>query len=245
MEEGATDGEAVARRLAALPALPMRRATLAALLCQLSVEEATRLCGELVRRGREGPPFDAALLALGAVLDAGDLGYERHGEIYARARHLDDGPLARLMLSAQPPPPGSPPPIAIPGRPELTLGERKSLARGRERELLERLLYDPDESVLEILLGNPRITEEDVIRLASRRPTTQAAQRAIFRCERFIVRYAVRRALVLNPFTPTDLAARVSALLTRTDLRHVAEDPSLALTVRDAARDLLERRRGA
>ena len=101
----------------------------------------------------------------------------------------------------------------MPGGRELTLGERKSAARGRRRELLDRLLRDPDESVLTILLGNPRITEADVVRLAARRPTTAAAQRTILRSERFIARYNVKRALVFNPYTPTDLAARLVVLL--------------------------------
>jgi hypothetical protein len=142
-------------------------------------------------------------------------------------------------LSSQPPPPGTPQAAELPGGRELTLGEKKSLARGRRREVLDRLLRDPDESVLTILLGNPRITEDDVVRLAARRPTTAGAQRTILKCERFIARYAVKRALVLNPYTPTDLAARLVVLLTRPDQRAVADDHSLNETVRATARAAL------
>ena len=49
----------------------------------------------------------------------------------------------------------------------------------------------------------------------------------------------MRRALALNPYTPSDLAARLVPLLTRGDLREVANDAQLADTVRQAARDLL------
>ncbi len=107
--------------------------------------------------------------------------------------------------------------------------------------MLERLLRDPDQSVLTILLGNPRLTEEDVIRVAARRPTTAGAQRAIFASERFISRYAVKRALVLNPYTPSDLAARLVPLLTLVDLEEVAADSSLVEQVKMAARDQLAR----
>jgi hypothetical protein len=231
----------LARRLAALPAAAMRQATLRETLETLDDATAAQLCAELVRRGPDGAPFDVALLALTALLDAGALGYERHAALYAAARALDDAQLARLLLSSQPPPPGTPQPAAPLGGRELTLGERKSAARGRKRELLDRLLRDPDESVLTILLGNPRITEDDVVRLAARRPTTAGVQRTILRSERFIARYAVKRALVLNPFTPTDLAARLVVLLTRPDQRAVAEDPSLSDSVREAAREALAR----
>ena len=219
----------------------MRQATLRETLAALAPADAARLCGELVRRGPDGAPFDVALLALTALLDANALGYERQAELYAAARALDDEQLGRLLLSAQPPPPGTPQPTVLPGERELTLGERKSLARGRRREVLDRLLRDPDESVLTILLGNPRITEEDVVRLAARRPTTAGAQRTILNCERFIRRYAVKRALVFNPYTPSDLAARLVVLLARPDQRAVIDDPSLNEAVRDAARAALAR----
>lgn len=218
----------------------MRQATLRATLDGLDDAAAARLCAELVRRGPDGAPFDVALLALTAVLDDGGLGYDRHAALYTAARALGDAQLGRLLLSSQPPPPGAPKPADLLGGRELTLGERKSLARGRRREVLDRLLRDPDESVLTILLANPRITEDDVVRLAARRPTTAGAQRSILRSERFIARYAVKRALVLNPYTPTDLAARLVVLLTRPDQHAVANDPSLSDPVREAAREAVE-----
>jgi hypothetical protein len=234
--------EGVAQKLAALPALSMRRAILRELLLGLPAEEAARLCGEMVRRGRDGAPYDTALLALNALLDAGELGYDGHASIYEAARQLGDEALSHLLLSAAPPPPGRPPPAPpIPGYPELTLGQRKSLARGRRREVLERLLRDPDVNVLSVLLGNPRLTEEDVVRVAARRPTTADAQRAIFESERFIARYNVKRTLVLNPFTPSDLAARLVPLLNLVDLAEVANDSSLTEQVRQAALDQLAR----
>jgi hypothetical protein len=234
------DAVTLARRLAALPAAALRKAALRETLLGLDDVRAARLCAELVRRGPSGAPFDRALLALAALLDGNELGYERHGELYAAARQLGDTQLARLLLSAQPSPPGLPQAAPLPGERELTLGERKSLARGRRRELLDRLLRDPDPSVLTILLGNPRITEADVVRLAARRPTTAAAQRLILHSERFIARYAVKRALVLNPYTPSDLAARLVVLLARPDVKQVAADLSLGEAVRLAARGVLQ-----
>jgi hypothetical protein len=231
---------ALSHRLQALPALAMRQAVLRETLAALSVEEAATLCGELVRRGKDGAPYDLALVALNAVLDANELGYDRHQEIYAEARRRGDEPLARLLLSAQPVPDGVPERAPIPGRPDITLGERKSLARGDPRkvprDLFDRILRDTDPSVLEIVLGNPRVTEGDVVRLAARRPTTVEAQRVIFRCERFIARYPVKRALAFNPYTPSDVAARLVPLLTRPDLKLLMEDSKVADPVRQAAR---------
>jgi hypothetical protein len=236
----------LARRLAALPEQAMREAVLAEVLAALSPEDAAGVAGELVRRAPSGRPYDVALLALTGLLDGASdgarerdrLGYERRQAMYTAARGRGDLVLVRLLLSAHESMEGAaalegP---AIPGRPELTLGERKSLARTRRRDVLDRMLRDPDPSVLEILLGNPRVTEGDVVRLAARRPTTPEAQRTIFRADRFRPRYAVRRALVLNPYTPSDLAAQLVGLLTEPDLRRVETDTQLSDPVRAAAR---------
>jgi hypothetical protein len=74
----------------------------------------------------------------------------------ARALHPGEGPQltpaqARALKSK--------------GRP-LTLGERRSLAAGWDRRMLQRLLSDLDPLVVERLLVNPRLREEDVIALA-------------------------------------------------------------------------------
>ena len=55
------------------------------------------------------------------------------------------------------------------GRP-LTLGERKSLARRPDRDLIARVMRDPNPDVIRILLNNPGLTESDVVRVCARRP---------------------------------------------------------------------------
>lgn len=118
----------------------------------------------------------------------------------------------------------------------LSLGERKSLARTRDRDLLARVLRDPHPDVIRILLGNPTLTEVDVVRLCARRPIPDEVLREVFRCTRWIVRYRVRRSLVKNPFTPIDIALQLAAHLTAPDARAVVESPELSLPVRDLCR---------
>jgi hypothetical protein len=232
----AIDVVTLVRKLRALPEPAMREAVLAEQLRALSPDEAATIAGEIVRRAPSGAPYDVALLSLSAILDGDRLSYDERSAIYTVARERGDILLVRLLLSPQDAPVGAPPPIAIPGRPDITLGERKSLARTRSRELIDRMLRDSDPSVLEILLENPRVTESDVVRLAARRPTTAEAQRTIFRAPRFRVRYAVRRAIILNPYTPSDLASQLVGLLEEQDLRRVQSDASLPDAVRASAR---------
>ncbi|HEY8431617.1 MAG TPA: hypothetical protein VIL20_24725 [Sandaracinaceae bacterium] len=121
------------------------------------------------------------------------------------------------------------------GRP-LTLGERKALARRRDRQLLARVLHDPHPDVIRILLTNPALTEDDVLRLCARRPVPPEVLREVFRSTRWIVRYRVRRAIVQNPFAPIDVALQLAVHLDAPDARAIATAGDLSPAVRDACR---------
>jgi hypothetical protein len=119
------------------------------------------------------------------------------------------------------------------GRP-LTLGERKSLARRNDRNLITRVLNDPHPSVIRILLENPALTENDVVRLCSRRPTVAEIQREVFRNKRWIVRYKVKLALILNPYTALNIALQIAPHLNAQDLRRVVQSRDLSERLRKA-----------
>ena len=125
-----------------------------------------------------------------------------------------------------------------------TLGERRSLARTRDRDLLTRLATDQDAVVVKHILMNPRCTEREVLLAASRRPQRPEVLEEIFRSRRWSVNRSVRRALALNPYSPPALASAALALLTAPDLREVARNLTLCPEVRVQARRLLGNRSG-
>ena len=143
----------------------------------------------------------------------------------------------RAKPSAFPEPPPAPdhrhPGQSQVGKP-LTLGERKALARGRDRFVLDRLLRDPHPAVIKNVLSNARITEDDVVRLAARRPTFPDVQAEIAR--------HVGLARVQNPFTPPPSSVPVRALLVRPGADQVIAATDIPAIVRGAALDLLDRR---
>lgn len=119
------------------------------------------------------------------------------------------------------------------GRP-LTLGERKSLARTLNRDLIARVLRDPHPDVVRILLANPRLTEVDVVRLCARRPQTPNVLAEVFRSTRWITRYAVRLTLIKNPSTPLAIALQLAPHLTAQDAHAVAHAEDMDPTLRRA-----------
>lgn len=124
---------------------------------------------------------------------------------------------------------------------DLTVGERRSLARLPHRAKLPALLLDPHPLVLRQLLGNPKLTEDDVVKLASLRPARASSIRALVEFPDWIVRTRVRMTLISNPLTPSQIAVPLTALCVRPELAEVAENPSLHVVLRVVAQELFDR----
>jgi hypothetical protein len=125
----------------------------------------------------------------------------------------------------------------------LTLGERKSLARTlRTKGALEKLLADPHPQVIRYLLTNPRITEDDIIRLVARRPASAEILGEVVRHPTWPQRPRVRMAILQNPGAPAEIAVPLVRLLVRPELREIAAAADIAPVVRAAAAELLARR---
>lgn len=125
---------------------------------------------------------------------------------------------------------------------ELTLGERRSLARRPDRRHFPRLLADPSPMVASILLGNPHLTLDDVLRMTARRPASPEVLQQIACSPRWFARRRVRRSILLNPSSPDPVAMPLLPLCDRTELGEVVDDPALPLLRRSAARELFDLR---
>ena len=143
--------------------------------------------------------------------------------------------------SSGPPRDPSVPHASEPNGRAVPLGERKSLARRPDRETLQRMLRDPHPDVIRRCMSNPRLVEDDVIRLAARRPGQADALEEIAR-SRWVHRPRVRIALIMNPATPLEVVARLVGLLLRRDLVMAARSPGVAAPVRALCLEHLVRR---
>jgi hypothetical protein len=235
-------------RLLALPDRSMRSLVLAerlrrydAHLCLVLLE------GLLDRANRREPGAAEILLDLTTARPLAQLlGYAHARSIYELARGRDRMGVSRLFLS--------PETLAgmLPGdrfmerqnikMPDAALGWRKAHARGTDRMKLDRLLFDRNPAVIQLLLMNPRLTERDVVRITAMQPTNPDNLLAVFRHSKWIKRYRVKVALSCNPYTPVDVALACLPHLMVPRLRFVVSSGRLKQPVRDMARALLARR---
>ena len=191
----------------------------------------------LARHGAEARDGDLAALHLGLCLA---LARPEHSATRHRVAHAAAGAGQHETAAQLSPRPGVRTLEVDPrvpdfgkGRP-LGLGERKSLARRRDRDLIARVIRDPSPDVIRILLGNPALREDDVLRICAARPALDTVLREVMGATRWIVRYGVRRALIHNPFTPLDIALQLSVHLNAQDARAVAVSTELATPLREA-----------
>jgi hypothetical protein len=232
--------------LLSLPGPEFRLSWLRDRLASLPSHQAAHELNALCEEGeRSVPDAREALLAV-AMLFAGLGECELVERLRAEACAAHLLSLERLLRRGprrrdQPACPDLPVPDYGTGR-ELTVGERRSLARRPDRRAFEKLLDDPHPLVVRQLLHNPKLTEDDVVQLASRRPARSVVIEAIVSTPRWLSQRRVRMSLLLNPGAPPSAALPLLILCTRQELKQIAEATDASVVLRIAARELFERR---
>lgn len=230
----------------------LRAAYLAHVLRSNDVAELARVLDQLCARAEaleeDAREFLVAFVDAVSALSIGDDGGRVQmlreeaaaGDLLALERTLRLPLVLRPRPSAPPPRATKPPEYGF-GRP-VTLGERKSLARRPSRDMIERLLGDPHPDVIRRLLLTPKLVEEDVVRLAARRPGRPEVLAEIIRTPKWIHRQRVRMAVLLNPDTPLPLAAPLTSVLVRQELAFIVDSPHVPQAIRALCLERLQRR---
>jgi hypothetical protein len=123
---------------------------------------------------------------------------------------------------------------------QLTLGDRRALARRAGLDQLQRLAGDPDPMVVRHVLNNRRATESLVMTMCSKRPTVSAALETVIAAPTWVRRLAVRIALAHNPYLAVHAAAPLLVTLPHASLVAIRDDEALGGRLRLAASRLLQ-----
>jgi len=231
-----------------LPELSMRSEALREVLHKLEPVVGCCWIDQMIRGTLWGRERDQqAILALSRWLIRARLGerdYDRIESLY-RAAHEHDLEIVTSIF------PNPPPHQELPDegdlrearlpvdRDEVTVGERRSIARGSDRDYLQRLLLDTNPMVIANLLENPAINQSDVLKIASRRPTKTELLREVVLSDRWLARSKVRRALAFNPYNDTGISLRLLPTLGITALRNLQHGSDLHPALSEAAQRLV------
>ncbi len=219
----------------------MIRSDIVSMSPSVAAAELDHLCSAAERGS---PPARTVLAALVPFLleEGAGKSWEKLRKEAENGAHLALCRLLRGARVATPAEPSTGTVLTTPAGRPLTLGERRALARKPTRAVLEKLLADPHPMVTRVLLGNPRLTEDDVLRICTRRPGAPLVLLEVGRNPDWVQRSRVRMAIVLNPYAPPELSVPLVPLLVRPELQEVVNAADLQPLVRATAVELLAKR---
>jgi hypothetical protein len=121
--------------------------------------------------------------------------------------------------------------------------EKLILAPKADRSERAVLAQDNDAQVLHALLRNPRITLEEVTRIARSTLLSAVTAELIAKTAQWSASAEIRSALVGNPRTPTPLALRLLPPLPEPEIRQIAKSTAVSQALKQAALRLVINRK--
>lgn len=115
---------------------------------------------------------------------------------------------------------------------KLSLGEKIATARRCSAAMIKALLFDPDPKVFAALLVNQRVREDDLLLLAGSNRASAEKLQLLAADRKWSYRYAIRKALAMNPVTPRAVAASQLRFLRALDLHQIHRNPATSVYVR-------------
>lgn len=125
----------------------------------------------------------------------------------------------------------------------LPYAEKFILAGKADRSERAALIQDTDPQLLYYLLKNPRITIEEVLRIARLTTISAAVADQIAKTAQWSSNQEIRCALVNNARTSTTLAIKLLPTLPEHEIRRIAKSTASSLALKQAAVKILMSRR--
>ena len=125
----------------------------------------------------------------------------------------------------------------------LPYAEKIILATKTDRSERAVLIQENDPQILYYLLKNPRITTEEVLRIARMTSISPMVADLIAKTTQWSSNQEIRSALVNNPRTAPSLALKLLATLSEPEIRHIAKSTAVSQALKQAAVKILMNRR--
>ncbi|MFQ5735505.1 MAG: hypothetical protein ACE5GY_01410 [Thermodesulfobacteriota bacterium] len=122
----------------------------------------------------------------------------------------------------------------------MNMAGRIKLALTGNKASRDLLIRDSNKVIALSVLKNPRITEDEVIKLANTKGTPEDLLRAVARNKEWLKSYHVKTALVHNPKTPLAISVKILDHLYDKDLERIAKSKNIPSVLASSARRKVE-----
>lgn len=123
---------------------------------------------------------------------------------------------------------------------EMNVAKKIKLALLGNKEAREILIKESNKMVQNAVLRNPRISEEEVIRITSSKSASDELLRMVARNKDWVKNYHIKSSLVLNPKTPLAISLKLLDSLYAQDISKIAKSKNVPSVLATAARRKLE-----
>jgi len=122
----------------------------------------------------------------------------------------------------------------------MTAGEKIKLAHTGDRSVRNLLIKDKNRVVALSVMKNPKLTEQEVVRVASSTNTSEEILRDITNSREWMKSYNIKTAIVQNARTPLASSLKLVDYLRERDLKNLARNKGIPGALKSAAERKLQ-----
>jgi len=122
----------------------------------------------------------------------------------------------------------------------LNTGQKLKLALSGNKAARDLLIKDSNRIISMAVLKNPRITEDEVQKVAHTKGTTDDMLRQISKNKEWVKSYSIRVGMLSNPKTPLTVSLKLLDTVYEKDLRSISKSKNIPNALASAARRKLE-----
>ncbi|MEK6759937.1 MAG: hypothetical protein AABY51_09210 [Deltaproteobacteria bacterium] len=123
---------------------------------------------------------------------------------------------------------------------EMKMAQKLKLALTGNKSAREILVKDSNRLVSSAVLKNPRVTEDEVLRVANSKGASEELLRSIGRNKEWLKNYNVRLGMIANPKTPLTISMKLLDTLNEKDLAKISKSKNIASVLASSARRKVE-----
>lgn len=125
----------------------------------------------------------------------------------------------------------------------MSMGQKVKAALTGNKSAREYFVKDANRLISSAVLKNPRVTEDEVLKITASKNTTDDMLRQIARHKEWVKEYNIKLGLVMNPKTPPAISMKLLDGLYEKDLTAVAKSKGVPSVITSAARRKLDAKR--